>query len=168
MAGNGLDLQKLFAMQAQLKKDNPPLEGVKQEIVEVAYLKKDGSKDVRPLRLNIPPKAKAPMPLIFVPHYEMKEDSLEIRDYLLKGWAVASCAEFKNEYNAELIYDDLVFNNAALYTLRRRGDIDNDRIAVVRLTELLRTLRPDDPAIYDFALFGIGIGNKYTGNGFSL
>ena len=44
----------------------------------------------------------------------------------------------------------------------------NDRIAVVRLTELLRTLRPDDPAIYDFALFGIGIGNKYTGNGFSL
>ena len=131
MAGNGLDLQKLFAMQAQLKKDNPPLEGVKREMIEVAYLKKDGSKDVRPVRLNIPPKAKAPMPLIFVPHYEMKEDALEIRDYLLKGWAVASCAEFKNEYNAELTYDDLVFNNAALYALRKRGDIDNDRIAVV-------------------------------------
>ena len=64
MAGNGLDLQKLFAMQAQLKKENPPLEGVKQEMIEVAYLKKDGSKDVRPLRLNIPPKAKALMPLI--------------------------------------------------------------------------------------------------------
>ena len=95
MSGNGLDLQKLFAMQAQLKKENPPLEGVKQEIIEVEYLRKDGGKDVRPVRLNIPPKAKAPMPLIFVPHYEMKEDSLEIRDYLLKGWAVASCAEFK-------------------------------------------------------------------------
>lgn len=53
----------------------------------------------------------------------------------------------------------------ALCLLDRKS---NDRIAVVRLTELLRTLRPDDPAIYDFALFGIGIGNKYTGNGFSL
>lgn len=56
-------------------------------------------------------------------------------------------------------------------TARALGLLDrksNDRIAVVRLTELLRTLRPDDPAIYDFALFGIGIGNKYTGNGFSL
>ena len=94
---NGLDLQKLFAMQAQLKKNNPPLEGIGQEIIEVAYLKHDGSRDVRPLRLNIPKDAKKPMPLVYVPHYEMKEDSLEIRDYLLKGWAVASCADFKDD-----------------------------------------------------------------------
>ena len=128
---NGLDLQKLFAMQAQLKKNNPPLEGIGQEIIEVAYLKHDGSRDVRPLRLNIPKDAKKPMPLVYVPHYEMKEDSLEIRDYLLKGWAVASCADFKDEYNAELMRDDLVFNNAALCMLRGREDIDSDRIAVV-------------------------------------
>lgn len=44
----------------------------------------------------------------------------------------------------------------------------NDKTAVLQLTELLRRLRPDDPAAYDFALFGIGVGNKYTGNGFSL
>lgn len=34
----------------------------------------------------------------------------------------------------------------------------NDRKSVEELTGVLRTFRPDDPAIYDFALFGIGIG----------
>lgn len=33
----------------------------------------------------------------------------------------------------------------------------NDRKSVEQLTSLLRTLRPEDPAIYDFALFGIGV-----------
>lgn len=33
----------------------------------------------------------------------------------------------------------------------------NDRRAVEELTEALRQLRPDDPAWYDFALFGIGV-----------
>lgn len=39
--------------------------------------------------------------------------------------------------------------------LDRRQD---DREAVIRLTATLRVLRPDDPVIYDYALFGIGIG----------
>lgn len=39
--------------------------------------------------------------------------------------------------------------------LERRS---NDRKAVEQLTESLRQLRPDDPVFYDFALFGIGIG----------
>lgn len=34
----------------------------------------------------------------------------------------------------------------------------NDRKTVVELTEILRAFNPEDPAIYDFALFGIGIG----------
>jgi len=33
----------------------------------------------------------------------------------------------------------------------------NDRRAVEQLTATLRTLRPDDPVFYDFALFGIGM-----------
>ena len=37
----------------------------------------------------------------------------------------------------------------------------NDRKTVVELTEMLRLMRPDDPVAYDFALFGIGIGDKY-------
>lgn len=38
--------------------------------------------------------------------------------------------------------------------LRRKA---NDRKSTEQLTELLRTLRPDDPTVYDFALFGIGV-----------
>lgn len=33
----------------------------------------------------------------------------------------------------------------------------NDRKSVDQLTAVLRTLRPDDPCIYDYALFGIGV-----------
>ena len=36
----------------------------------------------------------------------------------------------------------------------------NDRKSVEQLTSILRTLRPDDPAVYDFALFGIGVEGK--------
>ncbi|MDE6338922.1 MAG: TIGR02757 family protein [Muribaculaceae bacterium] len=34
----------------------------------------------------------------------------------------------------------------------------NDRKSVDQLTATLRSLRPDDPVFYDYALFGIGIG----------
>lgn len=34
----------------------------------------------------------------------------------------------------------------------------NDKKSAVELTDLLRTIRPEDPVWYDFALFGIGIG----------
>ena len=36
----------------------------------------------------------------------------------------------------------------------------NDRKSVEELTGVLRTFRPEDPAYYDFALFGIGIMGK--------
>lgn len=36
----------------------------------------------------------------------------------------------------------------------------NDRTTVVDLTAKLRTLRPDDPVVFDYALFGIGITAK--------
>lgn len=41
--------------------------------------------------------------------------------------------------------------------LTRKAD---DRKAVVELTAQLRSFRPDDPAYYDFALFGIGVNAK--------
>ena len=41
--------------------------------------------------------------------------------------------------------------------LTRRSD---DRRSVEELTAVLRELRPDDPALYDYALFGIGIEGK--------
>ena len=42
----------------------------------------------------------------------------------------------------------------ALGLLTRRS---NDKQAVLDLTETLRTLKPDDPVVFDYALFGIGI-----------
>ena len=41
----------------------------------------------------------------------------------------------------------------ALGLLTRR---QNDRKAVEELTEVLRRFNPDDPTVYDFALFGAG------------
>lgn len=45
----------------------------------------------------------------------------------------------------------------ALGLLTRRG---NDRKAVEELTGVLRTLRPDDPCLYDYALFGLGVEGR--------
>lgn len=49
-------------------------------------------------------------------------------------------------------------------TARSLGMIErkaNDKRTVLELTAQLRRMRPDDPVIYDYALFGIGIGDKY-------
>lgn len=43
----------------------------------------------------------------------------------------------------------------------------NDRKSVEELTGILRGFRPDDPAIYDFALFGVGIEGKNKEQGFT-
>lgn len=47
----------------------------------------------------------------------------------------------------------------ALGMIQRRA---NDRRTTIELTEILRKMRPSDPVIYDYALFGIGIGDKYV------
>ena len=47
-------------------------------------------------------------------------------------------------------------------TARALGMIDrkaNDKKTVLELTAMLRQFRPDDPVIYDYALFGIGVTN---------
>lgn len=51
-------------------------------------------------------------------------------------------------------------------TVRALGMIErkaNDKRTVLEVTEILRKMCPNDPVIYDFALFGIGIGDKYLG-----
>ncbi len=50
-------------------------------------------------------------------------------------------------------------------TSRRLGLLDrhtNDRRAVAMLTDRLRQFNPDDPVLYDYALFGLGIESKNT------
>lgn len=46
----------------------------------------------------------------------------------------------------------------ALGLLQRKA---NDRRAVEELTAALRRLRPDDPVVYDFALFGAGEAGEF-------
>lgn len=41
--------------------------------------------------------------------------------------------------------------------LQRRS---NDKLATILLTEQLRKFNPEDPVIYDYALFGLGISGK--------
>lgn len=46
---------------------------------------------------------------------------------------------------------------------RQLGLLDrkaNDRMSVEILTDVLRRINPDDPVIYDFALFGLGVTNR--------
>lgn len=45
----------------------------------------------------------------------------------------------------------------ALGMITRRA---NDKKTVLELTSLLLQFRPSDPVIYDYALFGVGVGNK--------
>lgn len=125
-----MDINKVLAILAQPVEKPAPLENVERLRLDIPYITKKGEKDVRPVRVVMPQGVPLPMPLIYVPHYEMQEDSLELRDYLAKGWAVASPAEFNDRYNGELTDDDLVFNNAALYTLRHRTEFDKNRIAL--------------------------------------
>jgi hypothetical protein len=70
------------------------------------------------MKVVYPKGVAKPYPLVYVPHYEIAEDSAELRAYLKEGWATASTAAFTNDYNKVLTDDDLVFNNAAMYTLR--------------------------------------------------
>lgn len=125
------DYAKIFAMQTEANKDLPPLENIEQREIDVRYIRKDGTIESRPVRLYIPEEVEQPMPLIYVPHYEMAENAAELRRYLEQGWAVASPINVLPSHNGLLTDDDLVFNNAALYTLRHMDEFDNQRIAIV-------------------------------------
>lgn len=77
-----------------------------------------------------PAGAAGNLPLIYIPHYEIDENTADFNQYMNHGWAVASPV-FSNKYNGEVTGDDLVFNNAALYQIRHMDGIDKERIAVV-------------------------------------
>lgn len=123
-----VDYGKTFAMQKQAKK---MVENIRKELVNVSFIQKDKTIATRQIKIIYPLNVVAPYPLVYVPHYEIGENSEELRLYIENGWAVASVNDFKNEYNHVLVDDDLVFNNAALYELRHRAEIDNQRIAII-------------------------------------
>ena len=131
MKSEKMDMAKVLAILAQPKQTPPPLEHVTRMRLEIPYITKDARVDTRAVRVVLPEDAVKPLPLVYIPHYEMGEDSLELRDYLAEGWAVACPDAFNDTYNAHLTDDDLVFNNAALHTLRQRPEFDCDKIVLV-------------------------------------
>ena len=70
------------------------------------------------------------------------------------------------------VWDDSVMNPSQLIipldvhvgrtsrTLGLLSRASNDRRAAEMLTDTLATFRPDDPVIYDFALFGLGVNGE--------
>lgn len=131
MSENNMDISKVLAVLAQPKEEMKPLEQVERLKIEVSYINKEAQVVTRPVKIVIPQNAAKPMPLIYIPHYEMGEDSVELRDYLANGWAVACPTEVSAEDNAALTENDLVFNNAALHMLRHRAEFDKNRIILI-------------------------------------
>lgn len=125
------NMSKLMSLQKEADGDIAPLENVEIRTIDVSYIMKNETVDTRPMWFYEPVNVEKPLPVVYIPHYEMTEDALELRTYLAQGWAVASPANVKNEYNGKLTDDDLVFNNAALYTLRHMSEVDNQRIVLV-------------------------------------
>lgn len=120
-----------FTLQGEKTKDGLDQDAYSKEKKDVSYITNEGNVEKRPIIIYKLNNVKGKLPLIYVPHYEAEEKSADIQSYLKKGWAVASPTDVKNEYNGELTGNDLIFNNAALYTLRNMNEIDNQRIALV-------------------------------------
>lgn len=131
MSEKKMDMAKVLAILSQPREALPPLEHVERRTVEVSYITRAGKVDARKVRIFQPEKAARPMPLIYVPHYEMGEDAVELRSYLAKGWAVACPTEAPPDANGRLTDDDLTFNNAALYALWQMEEFDKKRIVLV-------------------------------------
>jgi len=99
--------------------------------LEVPFISCAGKTDSRMIYLVLPDEHEAPVPLVYFAHYDLGAYPTELENYLGHGWAVACPADYSNE---TLIDDDLMFNNAALYLLKQREEIDPERVAVVGIS----------------------------------
>lgn len=124
IAGNSFTLQNEAVNDVRFQGE------ISRETIEVSYITNEGSTHTRQITLCRPADAKGDLPLIYIPHYAMEENTAEFQEYMSRGWAVASPV-FQSQYNGQLVGNDLVFNNAALYKLRSMDGIDRQRIAIV-------------------------------------
>ena len=68
-----------------------------------------------------------------------------------------------NQTFSTILPADIHSGNAArsLGLIKRK---QNDQKALVELDERLREFDPNDPVKYDFALFGLGVNEKFNNN----
>lgn len=124
----GMDMGAMLAQQQAASKNQKPLTNLKTSKIDIKYISKGDTVAMRRMWLYLPANAKGPVPVVYIPHYEMKAEAPELRLYNAQGWAVAAPADVTTEMNGWMTDDDLVFNNAALYTLRHLPEIDHQRI----------------------------------------
>lgn len=125
----GIGMEDVYTLQgATGLTENVPFS---KEIINVRYINKDRQVETRQIALYKPVNAPGDIALIYVPHYAVEEQAEDFKSYIRNGWAVASPYNFVSRYNGLLVTDGLVFNNAALYTLRNRSDINKQQIAIV-------------------------------------
>ncbi len=125
----GIDA-KSFTLQIEATEEVKYTGEIERETYTVPYITNEGAVEEREIMLLKPEGQEGDLPLIYIPHYAIEENTAEFQQYMSHGWAVASPV-FENEYNGVLTGNDLVFNNAALYTLRHMEGIDTQRIAIV-------------------------------------
>lgn len=125
------DFRKVMAVLSEVNTSKITLPfPVEKRDIEISFITNNGFIARRAVRIFLPDAFPRPMPVVFIAHYEMKEDDALLNLYLLKGWAVATTTDFKPEYNGSLVDDDMIFNSAALVTVREQPDIDRSRIIV--------------------------------------
>lgn len=127
----GEDMVTAFTLQGNAATQTLSDDEIQKEIIDVKYIKANGEVDTRQIVLYKPTNTQGNIPVIFVPHYAVDENTADFVAYIKNGWAAASPFNVKSEYNGTLAMDDLVFNSAALYTLRNMDGIDKQRIAMV-------------------------------------
>ncbi|OUP83997.1 hypothetical protein B5F07_09090 [Lachnoclostridium sp. An169] len=120
-------LHRIYAILSK-NKDTPFPENVREEHLDIPFLDHTGVRREAGCRLYLP-ASEHPLPLVYFSYYKITKDSAELARYLNEGWAVASPFEEK-DHNTELTRDALAANSALLYALRRRPEIDADRIAI--------------------------------------
>lgn len=127
----GEDMVTAFTLQGNAATQTLSDDEIQKEIIDVKYIKANGEVDTRQIVLYKPTNTQGNIPVIFVPHYAVDENTADFVAYIKNGWAAASPFNVKSEYNGTLAMDDLVFNSAALYTLINMDGIDKQRIAMV-------------------------------------
>lgn len=133
-----------FAASIRAGEEEAPAWALVREMQKIMMEENGGVADSRALPVNIDQSA-------------LKRVNMALR-WLVRDDGIVDMGIWKSiPKNKLFIPLDVHVGNTArnLGLLTRKS---NDRKAVEQLTDTLRLLRPDDPVFYDYALFGIGIG----------
>ena len=92
----------------------------------ISYITNEGTVDERQIIVLKPAEVAGDLPLIYIPHYEIDENTADFHQYMNHGWAVASPV-FSNKYNSEVTGNEFVFNNAVFFKQKTAYEITSSR-----------------------------------------